>query len=603
MTLTEAVILVQKGDDLGFEIIYDSLKNKKLGLIRKYIMDDELAIDVLQESFVTAWKKIKTLENPEKFESWFSQICVRTAINALEQKRHKALDMKVSFPESDEDVDDFELYDLKTSAWENTPELAYSETEIKELAHELINSLSDEQRLVVLMKDIEGMTTKEIAEIIGCPEATIKSRYRAGIKKLTEKADALKKKGYTIFVLPITLLLVVLDKENEIYASELSTKAMLDNCKVSIAKEIGVKGIRKRAFFASATGKVTMAVAGTVLVGGIAVAVFFLHENMGQKNSNLVGVESEVKGDVEDLQTNDAGVEDTKYLLITETYHEFGETNITSYEYDEDGHCIKEVTKKQSGEIYENDYTWKENQLVSSEVFFNEEMIIHRDYLYDSATGYLLQRKDYNAEGIMTQMYEYLPEESKVTGDQVLKSNYHEYSRSSYDTDGELFSIDLMDVNGVPYHSEMISEGETIVTLECSLDENRRVTSGCNYARGNDGWAQNITFYYEYDELGRLIRKESTSSDDYKLISEYTYDDKGNRILCKESDSAGNSQEIRYEYNADGNITLETYVNSAGEIYDTYETKYDENGNKIYYCGHQTGENNHIEIEWEYISK
>lgn len=609
MTITEAVILVQNGDNAGFDVIYDSLKNKKLGLIRKYIMDDELAIDVLQESFITAWKKIKTLDNPESFEAWFSQICVRTAINALEQKKHKALDMTISFPENEEDSDDYELYDLNTSSWENTPELAYTETEIRELAYELINSLSDDQRFVVLMKDIEGMTTREIADILGCPEGTVKSRHRAGIKKLTEKAEELKKKGYKIFVLPLALLLGVLKKENEIYACEVATKEMLDTCKASIAKELGLNGVSGNAmmtgkkvrgtFLSSVKGKAIVATVGILIAGSIATAGFIIHKNESQEISDTIEAEPENVSDEQKMTTSEADTIEEKYLLTSDIYREFGNTDITTYEYDEYGHCTKSVTDYQSGDIYEIDYNWDGNLLVSSEKYSNGEKTGSSEYIYEEETEYLLQRKDYDADGNMTQLNEYIPEESKVSSNDILDYNYHESLRTTYDN-GEIYSKEMYDVNGVCYHSETISDGETVVTQELALDEGRRVTSGCNYVRNNDEWEENCVFTYEYDEFGRILRQTTTSDFNGTSVSEYTYDENGNCVLCVQSGPEGVYQEISYEYDENGNRTLEVYTDPTYGIFDTYETKYDENGNKIYYCGYESDGEKHIEIEYKY---
>ena len=92
--------------------------------------------------------------------------------------------------------------------------MEYTKEETRQLVHELIDSLSDEQRLVVIAFELEGLTTKEIAEQLGCSEATVKSRLRYGRNNIKEKAEELQKKGYKLYgIAPVVLLLYLLQKD------------------------------------------------------------------------------------------------------------------------------------------------------------------------------------------------------------------------------------------------------------------------------------------------------------------------------------------------------------------------------------------------------
>lgn len=115
----------------------------------KYVKNEEAAKDVLQEAYIRAWKNLDKLKEPERFESWLSQIVVNTAKNELEKRNHTPLDLRTE--SSSEEENDTEIFDRAVSSWDNVPELEYTKEETRQLVHELIDSLSDEQRFVVML--------------------------------------------------------------------------------------------------------------------------------------------------------------------------------------------------------------------------------------------------------------------------------------------------------------------------------------------------------------------------------------------------------------------------------------------------------------------
>ena len=282
MTYTQAVEKALKGDSIGFDFLYNSTKNKKYYLALKYVKHEEAAKDVLQDAYIRAWKNLDKLKEPEKFDSWLAQIVVNTAKNELEKRNHTPLDLRT---DSGEDEDDTEIFDRAVSSWDNVPELEYTKEETRQLVHELIDSLSDEQRLVVIAFELEDLTTKEIAEQLGCSETTVKSRLRYGRNNIKEKAEELQKKGYKLYsIAPVTLLLLLLQKEQKVFAAEVSTEAALKQCENQIMKKadtVKAAGTHNtvntgagKAFLATKAGKITIGiVAATVVGGGVATAV------------------------------------------------------------------------------------------------------------------------------------------------------------------------------------------------------------------------------------------------------------------------------------------------------------------------------------------
>lgn len=169
MNYTEAVRLVKQGDENGFNFLYEETYKSKYYLALKYMQNEETAKDVLQDAYIQAFRKLDTLENPEKFASWLGIIVANTAKNALQKKNP----MLFSEIVGDQEEEEFE-YQIEDESIENQPEIAYSQRETQELVHELIDSLSEEQRMCILMFHIEGQSISEIAESLGCSENTVK---------------------------------------------------------------------------------------------------------------------------------------------------------------------------------------------------------------------------------------------------------------------------------------------------------------------------------------------------------------------------------------------------------------------------------------------
>ena len=103
--------------------------------------------------------------------------------------------------------------DLEEDAVEAQPELAISRKETKELVRELIGSLSDEQRICVLLFYLEGQSVREIAEALDCSENTVKSRLNYGRKAIRKQVEQLQKRGYLLGAAPMPLLLRLLRNE------------------------------------------------------------------------------------------------------------------------------------------------------------------------------------------------------------------------------------------------------------------------------------------------------------------------------------------------------------------------------------------------------
>ena len=132
----------------------------------------ETAQDVLQEAYLKAFASLDKLNDPEKFPAWLGTIVANTAKNMLAKKNP----MLFSDLAADDENEAFE-YQIEDENTENQPEISYTRQETQALVHELIDSLSEEQRMCILMFHIEDIPISEIAAAMNCSESTVKSRF------------------------------------------------------------------------------------------------------------------------------------------------------------------------------------------------------------------------------------------------------------------------------------------------------------------------------------------------------------------------------------------------------------------------------------------
>lgn len=191
-------------------------------------------------------------------------------------------------------------YQIEDEASDYQPELSYSKQETQQLVHEMINALSEEQRICILMYEIEAIPIKEIAAALDCSENTVKSRLNYGRKNLKKKAEELQKKGYKFYGWSAVPLLLLLLRREE---SSLSADGVLEMAQNQAAKHIlshletentsAIKtataspkvlesgknvatGMAKKGFLHTVAGKATAILVGLVVAGGVAGTAYYV---------------------------------------------------------------------------------------------------------------------------------------------------------------------------------------------------------------------------------------------------------------------------------------------------------------------------------------
>lgn len=196
MELEELVTRAKNGDQQALNQLYNDTYRQAYQVAMQMFHDENEAFDILQDSYIKAFNNLSNLKEPSKFKSWFFQIVSNTCRDYLRKRKNNPMFFSDMTYEDDNGENEIEFVDEST-AFSPEENVDYSETQ--RLVAEMIDNLPDEQRLVLLMYYIEGLSIKEIAQSLEISENTVKSRMNYGKKKLKIQVEELEKKGTKLY--------------------------------------------------------------------------------------------------------------------------------------------------------------------------------------------------------------------------------------------------------------------------------------------------------------------------------------------------------------------------------------------------------------------
>ena len=351
---TEAVEQAKAGREEGFSYLYEMTYRNKLYIAMKYMKNEDEAMDVLHDSYVKAFERLSGLQDANSFPGWLSTIVANTARNAL-RDRHTVNFSDMQREDQDGEAFEYSIADENMTA---QPEMACTTKETQEMVQELIGSLSDEQRMCVLMFHIEGYSIKDIATVLGCSENTVKSRLNYGRKNIKAKAEELQKKGYKLYsYTPMALLtyLLMAERGTMLVAGTFDKLAGVGSVvgaglihggaagalsvagSAATAGGTGVAGAAgsaagtgaaaggktaaataaKQTFLKTVAGKITMAAAGVAVAGGAAGVAIYNH-NQNTWQDAYTEVLKEYRQGIQDYRWQTSQVRENEPILVGE---------------------------------------------------------------------------------------------------------------------------------------------------------------------------------------------------------------------------------------------------------------------------------------------
>ncbi|MBI3284572.1 MAG: RNA polymerase sigma factor RpoE [Burkholderiales bacterium] len=173
---------VQRGDKKAFELLVSKYQRKLMRLVSRLVYDHAEAEDVVQEAFIKAYRALPNFRGESAFYTWLYRIGVNTAKNHLvTQGRRTPTSTDADVEEAETFVDADGLRDI------NTPESLLASKQIAETVNAAMSSLPEELRNAITLREIEGLSYDEIAEVMLCPIGTVRSRIFRAREAIAEK--------------------------------------------------------------------------------------------------------------------------------------------------------------------------------------------------------------------------------------------------------------------------------------------------------------------------------------------------------------------------------------------------------------------------------
>ena len=173
--------LVEKanaGDMRAFELLVIKYQRRIERLVGRMVRDADLVQDVTQETFIRAYRALHQFRGEAQFYTWLYRIAVNTAKKALADARRSPVVFESALHTGGDD-DETSLPGRELTSHE-TPETVLAAQEIAEAVNAAMEALPEDLRQAVTLREIEGLSYDEIAEAMGCPIGTVRSRiFRA----------------------------------------------------------------------------------------------------------------------------------------------------------------------------------------------------------------------------------------------------------------------------------------------------------------------------------------------------------------------------------------------------------------------------------------
>ena len=176
----------QRGDKRAFELLVEKYQRKLARLISRLVRDPGEVEDVTQEAFVKAYRALPSFRGDSAFYTWLYRIGINTAKNYLVALGRRA---PTSTEVEAEEAEGYESGELLRDI--NTPESLLLTKEIGTTVNAAIESLPEELRSAIQLRELEGMSYEEIAKLMDCPIGTVRSRIFRAREAIAEKLKPL----------------------------------------------------------------------------------------------------------------------------------------------------------------------------------------------------------------------------------------------------------------------------------------------------------------------------------------------------------------------------------------------------------------------------
>ena len=254
----ELMASAKRGDRDALTALYEGTQQEIYRGIRAMIRSEDLAMDVLQETYLKAFTHLDQLSDAERFLPWLRRIASNECMQQL--RRNKPLLFSEIVTEEGEEPD---FPDETVTA---APELSLERKENVRLIREILGGLTDAQRLLIGLYYYEQRPVREISEELGLSEGAVKAQLYRGRRRIEKEVRRLEDEGVKLYgMAPMPFLLALLNSSEP--AARAGKKALPVILAKSGAGEAAALHVGRR-FFETALGRVVLGAMAVSVIGG-----------------------------------------------------------------------------------------------------------------------------------------------------------------------------------------------------------------------------------------------------------------------------------------------------------------------------------------------
>ncbi len=186
VTDKQLVERVQRGDKRAYDLLVLKYQHKIVGLVGRYLRDQDEVQDVTQEAFIKAYRALPRFRGDSAFYTWLYRIAINTAKNHLVSRSRRP-------PDTDVDVDMEEGMHQESLSDAVNPENSLATDQLEAVVYKAIDDLAEDLKVAVTLREFEGLSYEEIAEVMDCPVGTVRSRIFRAREAIEKKIAGLEK--------------------------------------------------------------------------------------------------------------------------------------------------------------------------------------------------------------------------------------------------------------------------------------------------------------------------------------------------------------------------------------------------------------------------
>jgi RNA polymerase sigma-70 factor (ECF subfamily) len=178
----ELIKRFKDGDETGFDELVRRYQQRVYALLYRLVRNPEDAYELAQDAFVRAFRALPRFQGRSSFYTWLYRIAANLAFSFIRSRRREMVHAR-----TDEQLDEEAAMNLPSL---KTPEADFRQSRLRAAIGAAVTALPERQRAIFVMRQYDGLTNNEIAQVLTCPVGTVKANYFFAMKKLQKALKA-----------------------------------------------------------------------------------------------------------------------------------------------------------------------------------------------------------------------------------------------------------------------------------------------------------------------------------------------------------------------------------------------------------------------------